>query len=103
MKQRRIPAEVAAQLAEHAGDEQALLLQSIALAAALLLLAGFWTPIAGLSIVVIEVGFALSRIDSIESPVLLATIGAALAALGPGSHSVDARLYGRKRIQIRND
>lgn len=82
---------------------QTFVLQSIALAAALLLLAGFWTPIAGLLIVVVEVWFALWRTNSIESSVLLATVGAALAALGPGSHSVDAKLYGRKRIQIRND
>ena len=82
---------------------QTLFLQSIALAAALLLLAGFWTPIAGLLIVVVEVWFALWRTNSIESSVLLATVGAALAALGPGAHSVDAKLYGRKRIQIRND
>jgi hypothetical protein len=24
-------------------------------------------------------------------------------ALGPGAHSIDARLYGRKRIEIQND
>lgn len=82
---------------------QTLLLQSIALAAALLLLAGLWTPIAGLLIAVVEVCFALLQTNSIESSVLLATVAAALAALGPGSHSIDARLYGRKRIQIRND
>jgi len=81
---------------------QTLLLQSIAVAAALLLVAGLWTPIAGLLIVVVEVWFALSRTNSIESSVLLATVGAALAVLGPGSHSIDAKLYGRKRIQIRN-
>ena len=86
-----------------APDTQTVFLQSIALAAALLILAGLWTPIAGLLIVAVDVWFALSRTNSIESSVLLATVGAALAALGPGSHSVDAKLYGRKRIQIRND
>ena len=82
---------------------QTLLLPSLAVAAALLILVGLWTPIAGLLIVVVEVWFALSRTNSIASSVLLATIGATLAALGPGAHSIDARLYGRKRIQIRND
>lgn len=81
---------------------QAVLLQSIAVAAALLMLAGLWTPIAGLLIVVVEVWLALSWTNSIASSVLLATIGAALAALGPGAHSVDAKLYGRKLMQIRN-
>ena len=31
---------------------------------------------------------------------LLGALGAALAMLGPGAWSVDARLFGRKRIQI---
>lgn len=82
---------------------QILLLQLIAGSAALLLLVGFWTPIAGSLIVVAEVCFALSSTNSVELSVLLATVGAALAALGPGSYSVDAKLYGRKRIDIRND
>ena len=86
-----------------APDTQTLLLQSIAVAAALFLLVGLWTPIAALLIVVVEVWFALSRTRSIESSVLLATVGAALAVLGPGSYSVDAKLYGRKRIQIRSN
>jgi uncharacterized membrane protein YphA (DoxX/SURF4 family) len=37
-----------------------------------------------------------------ESSILRAALGAALAVLGPGSYSVDAKLFGRKRIQIRN-
>ena len=81
---------------------QTVLLQSIAIAAALLILAGLWTPIAGLLIVAVEVWFALSRTNSIASSVLLATVGAALAALGPGAHSLDAKLYGRKLMEIRN-
>jgi putative oxidoreductase len=77
-----------------------LLWQSIAIPAALLLLVGLWTPIAGLAIAVLELGMALSGTNGVESSVLLATLGAALAALGPGAHSIDAKLYGRKRIQI---
>lgn len=82
---------------------QTVVVQAIAVAAALLILAGLWTPIAGMLILVVQVWFALSQTSSVASSVLLATVGAALAALGPGSHSVDAKLYGRKRIEIRND
>ena len=81
--------------------DQTLLLQSVALATAVLLLVGLWTPIAGLLIVFIELWFAVGQTNDIQRSLLLAAIGAALAALGPGAHSVDARLYGRKRVQIR--
>ena len=81
---------------------QTILLQSIALAAGLLLLAGLWTPLAGILVVLIELWFALSLASGIENSILLATLGAALAVLGPGSRSIDAKLYGRKRIDIRD-
>jgi putative oxidoreductase len=86
-----------------ASHTQSFILQSIALAAALLLLVGLWTPIAGLVIVLIELWLALSGTTGIENSILLATLGAALAVLGPGAHSVDAKLYGRKRIEISKD
>jgi putative oxidoreductase len=86
-----------------ASHTQAFILQPIALAAALLLFVGLWTPIAGLVIVLIELWLALSETRGIENSILLATLGAALALLGPGAHSVDAKLYGRKRIEIGRD
>jgi len=86
-----------------ASHTQSFILQSIALVAALLLLVGLWTPIAGLVIVLIELWLALSRTTGIENSILLATLGAALAVLGPGAHSADAKLYGRKRIEISKD
>ena len=79
---------------------QTLILQSIGLAAGLLLLAGLWTPVAGLLTLLVELWAALSRVNGLDSCVLLAAIGLALAALGPGARSFDARLYGRKRIDI---
>ena len=75
----------------------------IAFGASLLLLAGLWTPIAGICVSVFEAWAAVSRFAGIEDAVLLAALGAALAALGPGAHSIDARLYGRKRIEIQHD
>jgi len=74
----------------------------IAASAGVLLIVGLWTPIAGLLLVVIEVWKAFSHPGDSWTRILLATLGAALALLGPGAWSVDARLFGWKRIDIRD-
>ncbi len=64
---------------------------------ALLLIAGLWTPVAGVMVAAV----AMSEMLTGEPPtghVLAATIAGALAMLGPGRLSVDARLFGWKRI-----
>ena len=64
---------------------------------ALLLIAGLWTPVAG----VIVAAVAITEMLTGEPPsgaLLAATIAGALAMLGPGRLSVDARLFGWKRI-----
>ena len=68
----------------------------------MLLLLGLWTPIAGALVVVVEIWFASSGTSHLENSILLATLGAGLAALGPGFRSIDARLFGRKRIDFRD-
>ena len=76
-------------------------MQSVACAATLLLLVGLRTPIAGVAIAVLELWTTVSRTNGMENSILLATLGAALAVLGPGSYPVDAKLFGRKRsIQL---
>ena len=70
----------------------------LAIAAGILLLAGLWTPIAGVLLTVIEIWSALTNPHDPWSYILLGTLGAALAMLGPGAWSVDARLFGWKRI-----
>ena len=82
---------------------QTVVLSVIAFGASLLLLAGLWTPVAGICVSLFEAWAAVSRFTGMEDAVLLATLGVALAALGPGAHSIDARLYGRKRIEIQHD
>jgi len=72
----------------------------VAAGAALLLLVGLWTPMAGVLVAVAELGLALSHPAERWTFVHFGTLGAALAMLGPGGWSVDARLFGRKRIQI---
>ena len=86
-----------------------VIVEVVTAAAAILLLIGLWTPIAGGLIAVAELGLAFSHpADSwtflhFGAPwafLHFATLAAALALLGPGGCSVDARLFGRKRIQI---
>jgi putative oxidoreductase len=75
-------------------------LQIITASAGVFLLAGFWTPIAGALLAVTHIWIALSGTSSLRSSILLATIGAAIAVLGPGRWSIDALLFGRKRLDI---
>ena len=77
-------------------------LDVLAIAAGILLLAGLWTPIAGVLLAIIEIWSAFTHPHDPWSYILLGTLGAALAMLGPGAWSVDARLFGWKRIDIRD-
>jgi putative oxidoreductase len=65
-------------------------------AAGLLLGAGLWTPIAGSALSAVALWSASSGHGDFWAQILLATIAAALAMLGPGALSIDARLFGRK-------
>jgi uncharacterized membrane protein YphA (DoxX/SURF4 family) len=69
------------------------------LGAGILLVAGLWTPIAGASVAVLEVWKMLMLPGDKSLWLMLGTAGAALAMLGPGLWSIDARLYGWKRLE----
>jgi hypothetical protein len=66
--------------------------------AALLLIAGLWTPVAGAVVAVGAISDILRTGELLNGRLLAATIGCALAMLGPGRLSIDARLFGWKRI-----
>ena len=74
-------------------------LRVVMIGVGMLLLAGLWTPIAGTIAAIIAVWHVFSQPGDPWSCVMLGTLGAALALLGPGAWSVDARLFGWKRIE----
>jgi putative oxidoreductase len=85
----------------HGASLQAITSHLIAALGALLLLAGLWTPVTGTIVAITELWIVFSHGHDPWVSVMLAGLGAALALLGPGAWSVDARLYGWKRIEIR--
>jgi uncharacterized membrane protein YphA (DoxX/SURF4 family) len=68
----------------------------------ILLMIGLWTPINGVVIAVAQLWVFFSQPFSQHAypfaHILLAVLGAGLAMLGPGAWSIDARLFGRKRV-----
>ena len=67
----------------------------------ILLLAGLWTPIAGALVALLEICIAIFFAANPLIHIMAATFGATLAMIGPGAWSIDARLFGRKRIETR--
>jgi putative oxidoreductase len=84
-------------------------LQIIGMAAAILLLVGVFTPVAGVLAAAVKVWIAISRFSSHSGDshsgdpwvtLAQAILAAALAMIGPGAWSIDARRFGRKHIDL---
>ena len=73
---------------------------AIAISAGLLLMVGLWTPVAGTVVVLVELRSILWKLDDPPISILVGTMALALALLGPGFWSLDARLYGWKVISL---
>jgi hypothetical protein len=65
----------------------------------LLLIAGLWTPLAGTAVAAIAILRVLTMAADPLVCLMAGTVGGALAMLGPGRWSVDAQLFGWKRIE----
>lgn len=74
--------------------------KSLGACAGILLIVGLWTPIAGMVLAGTEAWIALS-VEGAGLDIGLAVLGLALAMIGPGAWSVDARLFGRRHIAFR--
>jgi putative oxidoreductase len=85
---------------EPSGDTRILCFGMAAAICGALLLTGTWTPVAGAVQVVLELGLTMSGASALETHLTRAAIGVSLCFLGPGAWSIDARLYGRKHIDL---
>ena len=74
----------------------------VGMIAGLLLIAGLWTPVSGAALAFVQIWSLVMRRGDPWTSILLGTVGAALALLGPGAWSVDARRFGWKRMDIRD-
>ena len=70
---------------------------------AMLFIAGFCTPIGAAGQVVIEMWLLFASRPFSTVAALSALVGISLFLLGPGAWSVDARLFGRRRIELPRD
>ena len=68
--------------------------------AAMLFLVGLWTPFVGTLIAVIELWIAVTHVSDPWISIMLATISATSAMLGPGAFSIDAVLFGRRHLDV---
>lgn len=72
----------------------------LAAMAGILILLGLWTPFAGVLAVLANLDlFTLSPGNASET-ILFVGVGISLSMLGPGAWSIDARIFGRRRVVI---
>lgn len=67
-----------------------------------LLVIGLWTPVGGTLLALTALWNAVAHPEYRWGCVVVGTLGIALALLGPGMWSVDAHLFGWKRVEIRD-
>jgi uncharacterized membrane protein YphA (DoxX/SURF4 family) len=82
---------------------EAVILEVLAFLGAALFMIGLGTPLASVVLASVELTFAFSKPGHVENSILMGAIAFAVATLGPGFLSIDAELYGRKVIVIRDE
>lgn len=83
------------------GDPSYLPVRFLEAVAAVLIAIGLWTPIAGVVACLTQLGIVLGATAGLDPALLRSAAGLSLAFLGPGAWSLDARLFGRRRVEIK--
>ena len=79
-----------------------LLMHGLTIMTAMMLIGGLWTPVAGIAQALLELYSNFSGPATADlSQLLWATVGLCVAMLGPGACSIDSRLFGRRRVDVR--
>jgi uncharacterized membrane protein YphA (DoxX/SURF4 family) len=81
---------------------QPAILELAAIIAGALLSVGLLTPVSGCLVAAFALWALITKSGDPWSSILLAAVGVALAMIGPGVWSLDARLFGWRRILIRD-
>jgi putative oxidoreductase len=81
-------------------DSTQMILIVVAICAALALILGCWTSLAAAILAILQFWQAHAYPRQFLPEVLTGVIAFSLTLLGPGAWSVDARLYGRRRISF---
>jgi len=75
-------------------------LNALAGVVGILLLVGLWTPVAGTILAILASLSAFMHPTDPWNCIFLGTLGAVLALVGPGAWSIDAYLFGWKRVEL---
>ena len=81
-----------------AATRLAMALSVISAGTGVMLVAGFYTPVAGILAALVEAWIVFSYPRNLWATIVLMALGLSLAMIGPGAFSIDARLFGRKQI-----
>ncbi len=85
-----------------AADVSRAIPQVGAAALGILLFAGLWTPVAGVLVSLLQIYIFLAQMGDPGAHILAAAIALGLSLIGPGAWSVDALIFGRRRILIQD-
>ena len=91
----------AAMIVLNSGAAPAAILAGIQVLVGGMIIVGLWTPITATAAFMLQIGTALIAMRAMELELLRAAMAASLALLGPGAWSFDARLFGRRRVEIK--